>query len=145
MAQRLKPKVFSDFPKGSGVIGFRPKTMREMNSRDLLQLLRHHMPCSRADLVRLSGLTAPTVSAAIAALHRRGLVRFNGPGSPKGGRPPRILEFNAQCAYVLAADIGGAGVRLVLADLGGNITGTINRSFTDDGTPEEVVALCAAG
>jgi len=145
MALRLKPKMFSDFPRGNGTIGFRPKTMREVNSRDLLRLLRHHMPCSRADLVRLSGLTAPTVSAAIEALQRRGLVRFTGPGNPKGGRPPRILEFNQQCACVLAADIGGSGVRLALADLGGNIIGTLNRLFTYRGTPDEVVALCAEG
>ena len=145
MALRLKSKVFSDFPNRNGANGFRPKTMREANSRDLLRLLQHHTPCSRADLVRLSGLTAPTVSAAIEALQRRGLVRFTGPGSPKGGRPPRILEFNAQCAYVLAADIGGSGVRLALADLAGNVTGTLNRLFTCQGTPEEVVALCAAG
>lgn len=144
MALRPKPKMLSDFPQGNGAIGFRPKTMREVNSRDLLRLLRQHMPCSRADLVRLSGLTAPTVSAAIEEFHRRGLVRFTGPGSPKGGRPPRIVEFNSQCAYVLAADIGGSGVRLALADLSGNIAGTLNRLFTYQGTPDEVVALCAA-
>jgi glucokinase len=45
--------------------------MREANSRELLRLLRQHMPCSRADLVRLSGLTAPTVSFAIETLQRR--------------------------------------------------------------------------
>ncbi|HWC20003.1 MAG TPA: ROK family protein, partial [Terriglobales bacterium] len=42
-------------------------------------------------------------------------------------------------------DIGGSGVRLALADLGGNITGTMNRLFTYNGTPGEVVGLCAAG
>ena len=135
----------SDFPRRNGAGGFRPKTMREVNSRQLLRLLRRHRPCSRADLVRLSGLTAPTVSAAIEMLQRRGLVRFIGPGSPKGGRPARILEFNAQCAYVLGADIGGSGVRLALADLDGTIAGTLNRPFTYRGTPDEVVALCAAG
>src|SRR5690242_15631254 len=119
MQGRSKPKEtgFRDLPGANSAVGLRPNTMREANCRGLLHLLQRHMPCSRADLVRISGLTAPTVSAAIEALQRRGLVRFTGPGSPKGGRPPRILEFNARCGYVLGADIGGSGLRLALADL----------------------------
>src|SRR5690242_19056252 len=125
--------------------GSRPTSMREWNCRHLLQLLRRHMPCSRADLVRISGLTAPTVSAAIDTLHRRGLVRFAGAGSPKGGRPPRILEFNARHGYVIGADIGGSGVRLVLADLSGRIVGRWQKMFTAKGTPDEVIALTISG
>ncbi|MFL6437978.1 MAG: ROK family transcriptional regulator [Terriglobales bacterium] len=119
--------------------------MREWNSRDLLALVRRHMPCSRADLVRISGLTAPTVSAAIDALQRRGLVRFAGCGSPKGGRPPRILEFNARYGYVLGADIGGSGIRLALADLSGTIIGRSQHPITSIGSSDEVTALTVAG
>jgi glucokinase len=130
---------------GNHAIGVRPKTMREANSHDLLKLLRRHMPCSRADLVRISGLTAPTVSAAIDSLQRRGLVRFVGSGRPKGGRPPRIVEFNARYGYVFGVDIGGSGVRLALADLSGTIIGRVHKTFTSGGTPDEVLALTATG
>jgi glucokinase len=132
-------------PGGNHDIGVRPKTMREANSRHLLKLLRRHMPCSRADLVRISGLTAPTVSAAIESLQRRGIVRFVGAGRPKGGRPPRIVEFNARYGYVFGADIGGSGVRLALADLSGTIMGRLHQTFASGGTPDEVTALTAAG
>ena len=125
--------------------GSRPTSMREWNCRHLLQLLRRHMPCSRADLVRISGLTAPTVSAAIDTLQRRGLVRFAGAGSPKGGRPPRILEFNARYGYVIGADIGGSSVRLVMADLSGTIVGRWQKAITAKGTPDEVIALTITG
>jgi glucokinase len=103
------------------------------------------MPCSRADLVRFSGLTAPTVTAAINALQRRGLVRFVGAGTPKGGRPPQIVEFNARYGYVLGADIGGSGVRLALADLSGTIIGRLQKAITGRGTPEKVISLTADG
>jgi glucokinase len=119
--------------------------MREWNSRDLLQLVRRHMPCSRADLVRISGLTAPTVSAAIEVLQRRGLVRFAGSGSPKGGRPPQILEFNARYGYVLGADIGGSGIRLALADLSGKIIGRLQQAISSKGTPDEVITVTSTG
>ncbi|MGH9692665.1 MAG: MarR family transcriptional regulator, partial [Bryobacteraceae bacterium] len=103
--------------------------MREANVRHLLRLLHHHTPCSRADLVRLSGLTAPTVSAAIGSLQRRDLVTAIGNGSSSGGRPPGLLEFNARHGYVVGADIGGSNVRLALADLNGAVIGRWNASL----------------
>jgi glucokinase len=142
---KLALVVSRTLPAGNHAIGVRPKTMREANSRDLLKLLRRHMPCSRADLVRISGLTAPTVSAAIDSLRRRGLVRFAGAGRPKGGRPPRIVEFNARYGYVFGADIGGSGVRLALADLSGTIIGRVYKKFASGGTPDEVLALIRVG
>jgi glucokinase len=103
------------------------------------------MPCSRADLVRISGLTAPTVSSAIENFQRRGLVKFTGEGSPSGGRPPRILEFNSQYGYVFGADVGGSGVRLALADLSGMIIGRLTQRIANGGTPDEVAALITNG
>src|SRR5260370_32810437 len=41
----------------------RPEQLRQANAGEILRLLRLHMPCSRADLVRFSGLSAPTVSS----------------------------------------------------------------------------------
>src|SRR5690349_10634413 len=97
------------------------RSMRAVNSRELLRLLRQHMPCSRADLVRISGLTAPTVSSAIESFQRRGLVKFTGTKTSSGGRPAPILEFNNRYGCVFGADIGGSSVRLALADLSGKI------------------------
>lgn len=124
--------------------GSHPGNMRAANSRELLRLLRQHMPCSRADLVRISGLTAPTVSSAIESFQRRGLVRFTGAGRPKGGRPPRILEFNSRYGCVFGADIGGSSVRLALADLSGKIIGRVHETVPESGNPREVITLIAA-
>ena len=145
LSTRSALSASGSLPNGNHAIGSRPKSIREWNSRDLLQLLRRYTPCSRADLVRISGLTAPTVSAAIQVLQERGLVRFAGAGSPKGGRPPRILEFNARYRYVLGADIGGSGIRIALADLSGKIIGRSQQAITSKGTPNEVITLTAAG
>jgi len=124
--------------------GSQAGSVRAANSRELLRLLRQHMPCSRADLVRISGLTAPTVSSAIESFQRRGLVRFIGAGRSKGGRPPRILEFNSGYGCVFGADIGGSSVRLALADLGGNIIARIHGTLPESGTPGQVTARIAA-
>ncbi len=116
-----------------------PPRMREANVRHLLRLLHRYAPCSRADLVRLSGLTAPTVSAAIASLQRRNLVTAIGNGSSSGGRPPGLLEFNASHGYVVGADIGGSNVRLALADLKGVVIGRWSVSLRAERSPKAVI------
>lgn len=111
---------------------------------ELLRLLRRHSPLSRADLVRLSGLTAPTVSAGIAKLERRDLVVALGPGSSSGGRPPGLLQFNACHGYVIGVDIGGSRVCLALADLNGVVIGRWNAALRADRSPKAVTAMIGA-
>jgi glucokinase len=97
----------------------RPELLREVNARQLLRLLRVHGPCSRADLVRQSGLSAPTVSSAVLDLEKNGLVEMVGPGRSNGGRRPSLLRFNSTLGYVFGTDIGRSVLRVGLADLSG--------------------------
>jgi glucokinase len=122
-----------------------PPRMREANVRHLLRLLHRHAPCSRADLVRLSGLTAPTVSAAIDSLQKRDLVTAIGNGSSSGGRPPGLLEFNASHGYVVGADIGGSNIRLALADLKGVVLGRWSVSLRAERSPKAVIDKVSGG
>jgi glucokinase len=94
-----------------------------MNVRGILDLLRLHGPCSRADLVRYSGLRAPTVSSAIRHLEEGGLIQFLGQGESNGGRPPVMLRFHAEAGYVVGIDIGGTLLRIAIADLNGAVKG----------------------
>src|SRR5437667_5014600 len=92
----------------------RPALLKQMNVRELLTLLRANQPCSRADLVRMSGLSAPTVSSSVDYLERRKLVNRLGPGSSNGGRRPDMLAFNSSYGYVAGIDLGGSTIRLAL-------------------------------
>jgi glucokinase len=130
----------------SRTIPSRPSHLRQTNARGLLQLLQEHNPCSKADLVRYSGLSAPTVSSGIAHLESLGLVESMGDGESSGGRPPGLLRFNATHGYVAAADIGGTRLRMVLADLNGTvITQWSVLLGSDQKTPERVCSLAAEG
>jgi glucokinase len=97
----------------------RPGDLRLQNCRTLLRLLRAHSPCSKADLARYSGLSAPTVTAVVSALADLGLVEAVGEGPTSGGRPPEMLRFCSEHRFVAGADIGGTRLRMMLADLGG--------------------------
>ena len=123
----------------------RPALLKQMNVRELLALLRRNNPCSRADLVRMSGLSAPTVSSSIDYLERKKLVNRLGPGSSSGGRRPDMLAFNCSYGYVAAIDLGGSTIRLALADLDGKIQGRWTVSTRGNRTPEKIVTLIHSG
>jgi glucokinase len=124
----------------------RPSQLRQTNARGLLQLLQEHNPCSKADLVRYSGLSAPTVSSGIAHLEGLGLVEQMGDGESSGGRPPGLLRFNTRHGYVAAADIGGTRLRMMLADLGGSVVAQSSILLgAKEKTPHGVCSLVVEG
>jgi glucokinase len=123
----------------------RPRLLRNVNAQQILRLLRLHGPCSRADLARYSGLSAPTISSGVAYLTDNGLIKPMGPGPSKGGRPPDLLRFNSRAGYVAGVDIGTSLVRIVLADLNGKIAEKDAFTTHSQSTPDHVVSLIASG
>ena len=101
----------------------RPPLLRQTNAQFLLRLLRKTGPCSKADLVRASGLSAPTVTNVVAHLASAGLVEPIGEGDSTGGRPPDILRFRAERGCVAGVEIGPAFLRILLTDLNGRELG----------------------
>jgi len=122
----------------------RPPLLRQTNAQLLLKLLQSSGPCSRADLVRASGLSAPTVTNVIAHLASAGLVEPLGEGDSTGGRPPDILRFRAESGCVVAIEVAHRFIRLLLADLDGSELdrGEISLSWSES-TPGEVCSLVA--
>ena len=101
----------------------RPPLLRQTNAQILLRLLREAGPCSKADLVRASGLSAPSVTNVVAHLALAGLVAPIGEGDSTGGRPPDILRFRAERGCVAGVEIGPDSIRFLLADLDGREIG----------------------
>lgn len=120
-----------------------PEILREVNARRALSLLRQHGPCSRADLVRYSGLSAPTISSGVEYLQEMGLVEPLGAGLSTGGRPPQMIRFNSKLGYVMGVNIGTALVRAALADLDGTVTEEWVAPTNSRSSPERVSALAS--
>jgi glucokinase len=92
--------------------------------------------------VRLSGLSAPTISSAAALLESHGLIKNIGDGESKGGRPPGLLRFQAYHAFVAGVDIGGSSLRMMLADLNGTVVAEWSTQFAaNQRTPRTVCTL----
>lgn len=103
--------------KPDSVLVARPPLLRLTNAQLLLRLLREAGPCSKADLVRASGLSAPTVTNVVAHLSSAGLVEPVGEGDSTGGRPPDIIRFRAERGCVVGVEISYDSLRLLLTDL----------------------------
>lgn len=100
-----------------------PRLLRVMNERHLLDRLRDHGPASRADLAKVTGLSKPTVSAALAGLQEDGLVHLVGEVSGRPGPVTSLYDMNAGSAYVAGIDIGRDWNRVAVADLRGTFAG----------------------
>ena len=98
----------------------RPSVLRHTNAHSLLKLLRECGSCSRADLVRASGLSAPTVTNVVKDLLSEGLIEPLGEGESSGGRPPDMIRFKAERGCLAAAEISADHISLLLTDLNGS-------------------------
>jgi predicted NBD/HSP70 family sugar kinase len=99
----------------------RPPLIRAMNEQLLLGHIRVSGPVSRADLARISGLSKPTVSLALANVERAGLVRIAGQRTGVPGRTAQLYEVRPEAGFVLGLDIGLKYLRGAVADLAGEV------------------------
>jgi predicted NBD/HSP70 family sugar kinase len=122
----------------------RPQLLRALNEQLLLQHIRQLGPISRAELARLSGLSKPTVSLALANVERSGLVREAGQRTGVPGRSAVLYEVRPGAGYVLGLDIGREYLRGALADLTGKVIGRSSRrtkTASVSGRIAELIAL----
>jgi glucokinase len=77
-----------------------PSTLRLLNRTMVLETIRAHAPVSRAEIARRTSISAPTVSSIVAGLLTDGSLRELSDALSDGGRPPRLLAFSEDVAYV---------------------------------------------
>lgn len=118
---------------------------RRLNRQRLLEALRRLGPISRAELAKRTGLSPPTVSALVEELvTEEGLLREVGVGVSSGGRPPILLEFNAEFGSLVGVDIGSRTTRFALADLQGQVVAR-HQERTKSDSAEATIAQVLAG
>jgi predicted NBD/HSP70 family sugar kinase len=82
----------------------------------------YRRPASRTDLVRLTGLSRPTVSALVEELAQAGIVEeHEAETRPRrgSGRPPQVLSLVRGAAFAIGLDFGHNHVRVAVCDLSG--------------------------
>lgn len=123
-AQRLRPR-------GSNQVG-----MRQFNERVVLQAIRLHGPLPKAEIARLTNLTAQTVQIIIARLEAEGLVLKHAPLRGRIGQPSVPMALNPDGAYAIGIKIGRRSLDVLLLDFAAQVRErlTLDYDFPDPDT-----------
>jgi predicted NBD/HSP70 family sugar kinase len=118
--------------------------LRDRNARLILSLIRRQESVASAELARLSGLSAQTVSNIVRALESEGLLNRGEAVKGKVGKPLVPMSLNPRGVYSLGLNIGRRSAELVLVDFNG---GVIERRATAYRYPviEDVFAFLDKG
>ncbi|UWR35157.1 ROK family transcriptional regulator [Sulfitobacter sp. W027] len=96
--------------------------MRAYNERLVLSLIRRSGPTSKAEIARLTGLSAQTVSVIMRALEADGLLKKGARVRGRVGQPSVPISLNAEGAFFLGLKVGRRSVALILTDFEGQVT-----------------------
>lgn len=103
-------------PRGSNHVG-----MRAFNERVVLQAIRLHGALPKADVARLTGLTAQTIGLITARLEEDGLLLRQERVRGRIGQPSVPLALNPDGAFSLGINIGRRSADWLLVDFTGTV------------------------
>jgi len=92
-------------------------TVRNINRRIILDLIRTRQPVSRADLARLSGLQRSTVSLITEQLQAEQWITQGALGHLPRGRKPRFLHLNVERTGIIGVNVRPTNTTIALANL----------------------------
>jgi hypothetical protein len=105
------------------------ETVRDINSRIMLNLVRKHQPVSRADLMRFSGLQRSTVSAIAERLIADRWLKEGAVGDLPRGRKPTFLHLNTERCGVVGVDIQPTTTTLAVSSMDSQFLGILPSSL----------------
>ncbi|MEV4559548.1 ROK family protein [Kitasatospora sp. NPDC049285] len=118
--------------------------LRRINAAVTLRALRDGQAVTLTQLVGDTGLSRPTVEGVIEGLLEAGLVAEVEHGQETGrqrGRPARWFRFRAEAGHVLGIEIGVHDIRVVLADLAGEVLTTFSKPADESLDAEDRLTL----
>ncbi len=101
--------------------------LRAWNERLLFTLLHRNGAMPKADIARVTGLSAQTVSVIIRALEQDGFLTKGEPVRGRIGQPSVPMSLAADGAFFLGLKIGRRSSEMILIDFHGSIRGRIVR------------------
>lgn len=125
-------------PRGSNHVG-----LRQFNERVVLQTLRTHGPSPKAELARLTGLTAQTIGLITARLDEDGLLLKQAPVRGKVGQPSVPLALNPDGAFAIGIKVGRRNTDWLLVDFTGQVRQRLQITYAYPEVPVLLPALRA--
>ena len=129
-------------PNFSG--GSNQTRVRAYNERLVLSLVRLHGALSKADITRLSGLSAQTASVIMRSLEKDGLLLRGEPLRGRVGQPSVPMRLNPDAVLSFGVKIGRRSADLVLMDFVGNIRQRYHETYAYP-LPQEILRIITSG
>ncbi|GHF21909.1 MULTISPECIES: ROK family protein [Streptomyces] len=128
-----------------------PSLLRRINSAVVLHALRAAACPTLTDLVKVTGLSRPTVEGVVEGLITTGLVAeapVEEGAARRQGRPARRFRFRVEAGHLLGIEIGAHRIAALLADLGGRVVGSASADVSAAAPADErleQVRVCVEG
>ncbi|WP_417812295.1 ROK family transcriptional regulator [Thalassospira alkalitolerans] len=103
--------------------------VRAYNERLVLSLVRRNTGLSKADIARLSGLSAQTVSVIMRALEKDGLLMRGDPVRGKVGKPSIPMALDPNGVFSFGLKIGRRSAELILMDFIGKVRASLKEAY----------------
>lgn len=110
--------------------------VRLYNERLVLSLIRKHAGLPKAEIARLTGLSAQTVSVIVRQLESDGLLLKGDPQRGKVGQPLVPFTLNPDGAFSVGLKVGRRSADLLLMDLTGTVRATVHHTYRFPDTSE---------
>ena len=132
------PAAFTRSSSGS------PAGLRRLNVARVFETVRINSPITRQLIGEISGLSKPTVNEALDILQKEKLILLTDvkteSASGRPGPKAQQITFNKDRKKIVAIDIGGSNIRLLVSDLDGNILATLTQATPIDGGRKAILA-----
>lgn len=126
------------------VRGSNQSGMRAHNERLVLSLIRQMGPQPKAEVARLTKLSAQTVSVIMRALEADGLLEKGEPVRGKVGQPSVPMNLAPEGAFFMGLKVGRRSLDLVLTDFLGRVKTRVHLTHKYP-TPDRVVRFAKDG
>ena len=115
--------------------------IKELNTSIILNTIKEKGSISRAEIAKLTGLTAATVTNITSQLLKYNLVIETRYGASSGGRKPILLEFNYSYYNVIGVVISKQEITTSLTDLNSNLIKDIKVNLKDNVEKKDVINI----
>jgi predicted NBD/HSP70 family sugar kinase len=120
----------------------RPRLLRAINDRAVLDILLAEGPMSRPRLGEVTGLSKPTMSQILARLEGSDLVIRSGNLAGKPGPNAQLYQVNPGAAYAAGIDVTPSRMLAAVADITGGILGEYELRTPGRSASETVSRVC---
>lgn len=95
--------------------------VRRANETRLIRIVAENHPIGKPELMKLTGLSRPTVDLIVDGFLEKGVIKPTGMSAGRPGRKATLFELDANAGFGLGFDLGGSKLAGAIANIAGEI------------------------